>query len=244
MINKIVNIGKSRDGEIFCKIELTQEGRLSISGVIGPLKNGNCKGSCGQIDTSIKQYASEAGIEYATGWSRPLLEDFLTAWDCWHLNDMRPYCEHQGHLNRIARDKVYIYQWRLKPDISKKKRELEEEAIERAKSVDENRSLGFYAQDRKILQLEQFIKTHDAELTGDLARYYEPTSDEYGYFAHKTEKTLGWLSVDEHPAGLLGRVCDKCGYAYGSAWKFEELPKSIIELLEQLPESTKKPAWV
>ena len=35
--------------DIFCKITL-DNGRLSISGVIGPKSNGNARGGCGQID--------------------------------------------------------------------------------------------------------------------------------------------------------------------------------------------------
>ena len=50
---KVVNpgrvlIGKKRPN-IFCKIQI-EDGELSISGVEGPLSNGDARGSCGQIN--------------------------------------------------------------------------------------------------------------------------------------------------------------------------------------------------
>lgn len=64
--------------------------RLSISGVEGPLKNGDAAGGCGQIVMSMRErpeaYTPAEGID---------LPRFLEIWDRWHLNDMRAGCEHQ-----------------------------------------------------------------------------------------------------------------------------------------------------
>lgn len=38
----------------FCKIEF-EDGKLSIRGVIGPTRNGNCKGSAGQCVYEIRK---------------------------------------------------------------------------------------------------------------------------------------------------------------------------------------------
>lgn len=220
-------------------------GRLSISGVVGPLSNGNARGSCGQIDGDIRE-AFEAGtLETAPGWTPETVARFLEVWDRWHLNDMRPTCEHQRALgwDRESRESVTLYQWTLKPEIYQKKKELEAEAIERAKSTD-GKTAGFYAQDRKILGLEAFIKTDSETLAGDLARYYEPTKESGGYFAHKETKARGWLSPEEHPQGLLGKPCPVCGYKYGSAWQVEPVPADVLAFLNALPETDKKPAWV
>jgi len=76
-----------RPAEVFCKIKWDGV-RLSITGVEGPLRNGNAIGGCGQLsDLTID--------EYAQGWGADLLARFLAAWRAWHLNDMRPGCEHQ-----------------------------------------------------------------------------------------------------------------------------------------------------
>jgi hypothetical protein len=82
-MNKVIRVGRCPDGDVYCKIELTN-GKLSISGVIGPMANGNCRGSAGQI------IMSDWGItEYAPGWSPEAEKWFRDAWDRWHLNDMK-----------------------------------------------------------------------------------------------------------------------------------------------------------
>jgi hypothetical protein len=70
---------------VFAKIEYTH-GKLSISGVIAPTPAGNAY-CAGQIN-----YNFDLGEvkEYAPGWSAPLLSMFLSTWERWHLNDLRP----------------------------------------------------------------------------------------------------------------------------------------------------------
>lgn len=92
MMEKIVCIGAAKPSwsatpyRVYCKIKVEDrpKGRcLSITGVEGPLHNGNAVGGCGQI------IMDEWGIvEYAHGWSRGLEEKFRATWKRWHLNDM------------------------------------------------------------------------------------------------------------------------------------------------------------
>lgn len=70
---------------VYCSIEY-KDGRLSISGVEGPLSNGNCLGSCGQIEMSLKP---EDFKEFARGWDKTKVAKFLEIWREWHLNDMQ-----------------------------------------------------------------------------------------------------------------------------------------------------------
>lgn len=42
----------------------------------------------------------------------------------------------------------------------------------------------------------------------------------------------------------VGELCAECGYRYGHAWLFEEVPADVIAFLESLPESQLTPAWV
>ena len=79
---KTVRLGKGPDGHVFCKIEFA-DGRLSISGVEGPEANGNCRGSCGQILTSLSSVKT-----CAPGWTLGLIAKFRAVWKAWHLNDM------------------------------------------------------------------------------------------------------------------------------------------------------------
>jgi hypothetical protein len=80
---KIVRIGKGPDGSVFCKARFC-DGRLSITGVEGPKRNGDARGSCGQI--VMHEWQIE---EYAPNWTPALETQFRAVWDMWHLNDMQ-----------------------------------------------------------------------------------------------------------------------------------------------------------
>jgi hypothetical protein len=41
-----------------------------------------------------------------------------------------------------------------------------------------------------------------------------------------------WVYPTEHENGLLTKPCPVCGYKYGSAWLFEELPEEVIKEVE------------
>ena len=153
-----------------------KDGKLSIHGVVGPLPSGNCRGSAGQCQDEIRSGNP------AAGWTREMLGRFCDVWNEWHLNDLRPYCEHQKALgwDKIARKKVEI---------------------------------------RHISANAWSPNTTSTEL-------------------------LGWLRPSEHPDGLLCKPCPVCGYEYGTAWKTDPIPQDVIDFLESLPESKRKPAWV
>lgn len=76
---------------VYAKIQV-KNGRLSISGVEGPLPGGHCRGSCGQIDMSIN---ADSFAKLGKGWTKTLLEGFFKVWKDWHLNDLTAGCEHQ-----------------------------------------------------------------------------------------------------------------------------------------------------
>jgi hypothetical protein len=58
------------------------------------------------------------------------------------------------------------------------------------------------------------------------------------------EKEAGWVTIDEHPEGLLNKPCPVCGYKYGSAWNREAVPDDILDWLCALPDTKISPAWV
>lgn len=97
-MKKTIRIGtipnyNGRALDMFAKIEAS-EGRLSISGVIGPKRNGDADGSCGQFIMSFKEYHhhghdSITNITPASGWDAETVKRFFDAWDRWHLNDMK-----------------------------------------------------------------------------------------------------------------------------------------------------------
>lgn len=95
---------------LFCEIEFSDDGRLSITGVIGPTIGGNAMGGCGQVDMDFDHAdksqndsrcdnpikASE--LRFAPGWNTSKWYKFLDVWKTWHLNDMHAECEHQEKL--------------------------------------------------------------------------------------------------------------------------------------------------
>lgn len=91
---------------IFCKIEFTG-GNLSISGVIGPKRDGNAYGGCGQIDMEFDHKNKEDNdsrysnpikaedLKFSDGWNKTKWYKFLEIWKHYHLNNMKSACEHQ-----------------------------------------------------------------------------------------------------------------------------------------------------
>lgn len=222
-MKKVVNIGHRNYGQIFCKIEI-KNGNLSIIGVEGPVRSGNCKGSCGQI---VMDMIPEEIIPQKE-WTTELIKQFLTTWERWHLNDMRAGCEHQ-------RD------W----DVSKKVETVEltwGETYYKARSDAASGELNW--QEYKAFQSMQVIVDRYSRCKF-VDKNIQMAIDAGIFKIQKTNKeSVGHLRFDEHPKGLLCKPCPVCGYKYGTKWLKEELPQEVIDFLESLPTTTITPAWV
>lgn len=220
----------------FCKIEFS-EGKLSISGVIGPRSNGDCRGSFGQCVDEIREGAP------AEGWTREMVYQFCDIWKKWHLNDMCPYCPHQKELgwNELAVKRVTLYNYRLNGMACNKKKAAENaalNALRNGETFSPTKEQMFFA---TLPYSAQFPK----EISGENALYYEPKKPLYPGDEGATEVTaLGWLKPDEHPDGILCKPCPVCGYKYGTSWLKEEVPADVIDWLFALPDTTVRPAWV
>ena len=219
--------------DAFCKIEYDEaKGKLSITGVIAPTKDGNALGSAGQCVDEIRKGTP-------TGeWNKEMLNKFCDIWDKWHLNDMRPYCKHQKELgwDILASEKVNIYHYRLTKEADNKKKEAEKRALECLRNGE-----SFIP-----TELETYfanLKMFDDGVLAEPPENYELYKSKLYNSTYDT-KTLGWLRPDEHPEGILTKPCPVCGYKYGTAWLKEEIPEDIIKWLSDLPETKIKPAWV
>lgn len=85
---KVVHVGTVDAGldapvSLFCSIKFN-DGRLSITGVEGPMRSGNCRGGCGQVVMHEWFFHT-----YAPGWDAAKVARFREVWDRWHLNDMQ-----------------------------------------------------------------------------------------------------------------------------------------------------------
>lgn len=175
----------------------------------------------------------------ATGWNNEMLRKFCDCWDLWHLNDMRPYCQHQKALgwDKLACKNVTLYHYSLTHEYFMKQRELKNRT---------NNKLGAeghatLTEEEKELWNLPIKKTSWKPL--DDPRY-EPRKKADWYSGATEEKTLGWLFPDEHPEGILTKPCPVCGYKYGTTWKTEQVPENVLQFLYNLPDSTRDPAWV
>lgn len=88
-IDKILNPGLvptgRRNSRVFVRVIMTDTGKLSLTGVVGPTENGDAVGGCGQIlDTLL-----DADFKRSEGWTPHMVDKLYRVWDEWHLNDMR-----------------------------------------------------------------------------------------------------------------------------------------------------------
>jgi len=242
-MNKTVRIGSLKGyGDVFCEIKFV-EGKLSITGVMGPLKNGNCRGGCGQIDMEFehrnpadndsrtRERIKPTEFTFAPGWNAEKWFDFLEAWKHWHLNDMKPGCEHQKDWGKKKLELIdfkwttRFHQWRE----SAAKGTMESEQYEKFKEV---------SSDVLIATTATASPKWKSPLIERLL------ADEWIEEKKRETKTSGWVYPKEHPEGELTKPCPVCGYKYGSEWKKEDVPAEVIAFLESLPKTDKTPAWV
>lgn len=244
-MKKVINPCKSKAynyrGEEFLanayvKIEYTN-GRLSISGVVGPYSNGDCAGSCGQCVDSIREGVPQ------DGWTQEMIEKLCNIWDEWHLNDMRAYCQHQKELGwrEQAREEITLYHYRLADFAYKAKENAKGEAI---KYLKEGRTFVPTKEQSFFANLEYGLDVY-GELSEELIPYYNPKTSLYVGDKGFTEiKTRGWVTYKkESDKGLLCKPCPVCGYKYGTSWLKEDVPQEIIDWLFALPTTKTQPAW-
>lgn len=226
-------------------LELRFDGsRLSITGVEGPKRNGNAEGGCGQVCDSLDQI-----LTFEPGFNAEIVSRLKSVWERWHLNDMRAGCEHQRAWP-IAQE-VEIVTYKLNSEgiklSTEAKRTISTVARELAHSITDATHRGSTLLSAGIADLAYQIMS--AEGLTDLPYWINsaPDSDSIGsglYDVDKREtKRLGWLSVDEHPQGLMSKPCEVCGYKYGTEWRTETVPLDVIAFLESLPATSLGYPW-
>lgn len=158
----------------------------------------------------------------------PLFEELYKYWKLYHLNGMRPDCEHQEALGwrEKATEKATLYTFKLTPETMQKMRELEGMAVEAAKRGEPFKTS---IKERFILDLKYSITTPDAALPENMANFYK--------LAKTEEKTLGWLRENEHPDGILCKPCPVCGYKYGTAWRHRDIPADVLARIHEIIEN-------
>jgi len=230
-MKKVIRIGTAkaydRTMNVYCSIKF-EGGKLSISGVEGPLSNGDCLGSCGQTQTPVKEIK-----EYAEGWDKDNHQRFLDEWKAWHLNDMRAGCQHQrAEFDTSKNIELIDYSW---SDFFHKTRKQAGNGTLTPKLYKDFQAWAplVYAATTATSR----PKHESPEVKALL---------EAGLIVEKSRETkaAGWVTEKEHPEGLLSKECPVCGYKYGTAWLSEDVPEDTIDFLFSLPDTDKQPAWV
>lgn len=218
-----------RQHSVYVTIE-HKDGRLSITGVEGPDKNGGCLGSSGQIDMGMDADYLQ-NLHLAPGWTLAAVRKLLSVWREWHMNDMRPGCRHQtrsASWDTTRKLTLHKYTW------TPRYRHMRENAANGILS-----DAQYHRHSERVKLVATACKSnipHNHHVVHALA---DKLIRESGT---KTE-AAGWVHPEEHPDGLLMKPCPECGYKYGSEWKSEPVPKPVLDWLRALPETDRVYPW-
>lgn len=217
----------------FAKIEFSDDGRLSICGVIGPMGNGDCKGSAGQCVDSIREGKP------CDGWDEEMLARFCDIWDEWHLNDMHPECEHQRVLGwREQADEIIDqYHWWLN---DRKLRAVKDRI---AQDVLDGRTPELTDEERMAFNAPKWVVTATNEPPEPKA-FYTTGRNPHERVRRGNAWYKGNVLGENDPRGILCKPCPVCGYEYGHGWQKVEVPQDVIDWLFALPDTPVSPALV
>lgn len=210
--------GVTARGRLFVTIKYTG-GSLSVTGVEGPLSNGNCRGSCGQCGIA-------PDIAPDDGWTPEGIARLRDIWGRWHLNDMRAGCEHQCTAWNVN-EPLEVVTYRLTAEAHR----LRSLAIARAIGAARGEFVADLDATERALLSPDWFRSLCAPPDAD-----SPLS---GCFEVEKRETLsaGSVTPGEHPGGLLTKPCEVCGYRYGSAWLREDVPPEVLDYLRSLKDT-------
>lgn len=234
----VSHVDAERSANVFCKIKFKDK-RLSITGVVGPTSNGDAHGSCGQIYDSVNLNS------YAEGWDSAKVSKFLAIWREWHLNDMNAASVEMKEAGwiELAKKPIHKYSFIRTKAYQKEFEALEGEIISSATKLNA-RHRPLEQRERQLLKSKRFIGKFGYRPLKP-PKFMEPHVDYRTKHPKIESTTLGWVTPDQHPDGLLTRKLNPDDvYGYGQTWFFHEVPKDVIKFLTELPETDKQPAWI
>lgn len=173
-------------------------------------------------------------MAFHPGWDRDLCRQLVDVTERWHLNDMRPGCEHQRALGWTSCPGHYS----KNPELIKQIQQLEVEFTTTHNMKQDLDVLArYYPTGYMTTALYDKIQEREAQYGrgyGVRRDFPKLTSDEDG-----VTYQCGNRLITEMPCGQpdrVGQPCPTCGYEYGSAWLYEPVPADVLEFLRQLPQ--------
>ncbi len=222
-MKKIFDFGKidyygigRKSNAVTVEIEYTEKNEqkaFTASGNIWNAKHTNIL-TGGQCLDEIAKYITD-----------PTFCEILRLWRLYHLNDMRPECEHQraAGWDEQAKKKVILYTFKMTSAAISAQREVKDKVLNAAR----NGSTYIPTEaERQILALKYSITIPENCPPADMTQFYMPDKTE--------EKICGWIEETEHPEGILCKPCPVCGYRYGTEWKYLSIPAEDEQIIYKL----------
>lgn len=154
-------------------------------------------------------------------------------WELYHLNDMKAYSPAMkaAGWDKLAEKKVLGFEFVRDDATSKLAQKAEEKAKEAARM---GRAFSPSAEEQAALNTPYSVKVWvlEGEPEPKAPERMERARDLWGHnkggLKHPEGKTLGWLSPEEHPQGLLGRkLKPEDAEGYGQKWWKHEIPADV-----------------
>lgn len=186
---------------------------LSITGVHGPMKNGDCHGSFGQCVDTLEELVNGPQENISEFLRDGKADRLLNIWRKHHLNDMHADCEHMVRDHGWdLNEQLTVFKWKLNRETSREQSKLEQST-------------------KEILMGGGSVQYTEEQLTLLRKEYWEytetetPPGPEYSLDGRVTKRaTEFWYKTTNenypvkdhlHSRGLLKRPCPTCGFTYG-----------------------------
>ena len=218
------------------------DGRLSITGYHGPLRNGEAHGDCGQVTERLAEllkFPDQIRVEGGAETVRRLLE----IWQEWHLNSMRAHCDHQIAVhNWDVKERVQLWRWQLESPVLSWQRKTKDAAQARLLAGE---TVAYTAEELEQLRKPFSVWTHDEQSPGDGYKLDSTSEVSVSSLWPMEELGKGYQFTMEHchPKGILGKPCPTCGHKWGSAWLHKDVPEEVLQFLASMPHDPENFPW-
>ena len=229
---------------ITVEFELSQgKHRLSITGVHGPMSNGDCHGSSGQCTDTLQELIDGPEENITLPGGREAAIKLADIWRDWHLNDMRAHCEHQKAVhNWDLLERLTIWKWKLDAPTILAQRKVKQEA---ERLLLEGEAAQYTQAELELLNLPYWAYTYtDAAPSERYKADGAKSAAACHVYPLEAMKPGAYPGPDDcHPRGLLTKPCPTCGHKYGSALLYTDVPADVLEFLAGLPDQSESYLW-